>query len=171
MERVNQILHHPAYVEYIQKIKIHEEDRIFCKHDMVHFLDVCRIAENLWLRQCLENKDIREDFASNMDMKAHIYATGLLHDIGRWQEYEEGVPHEVASAHLAESILIDCGFDENIRKEILLAISNHRNKDIKEENTLSGWIYRADKLSRACYACEAEKDCDWSKIKKNLKIT
>ena len=30
---------------------------------------------------------------------------------------------------------------------------------------------KADKLSRACFACEAEGQCDWSSNKKNLKLT
>ena len=41
---------------------------------------------------------------------------------------------------------------------------------IKDENSLSGWIYQADKKSRACFACEAEKMCDWSSSKKNMKL-
>ena len=30
--------------------------------------------------------------------------------------------------------------------------------------------YDADKISRVCYACPAEKDCNWSREKKNQKI-
>ena len=107
----------------------------------------------------------------NEKIKEYIYAVGVLHDIGRWQEYEEGIRHEIASVKLAGPILADCGFEEQEIREILLAISNHRNKDIKEENTLSGWIYQADKKSRSCFSCEAEKLCNWSIEKKNLKLT
>ena len=173
MERIDQILNHPLYLEYLQKIKTWEKDRIFCKHDMVHFLDVCRIAENLWLRFCLENKECSDDMNSDLfssDMKEYIYATGLLHDIGRWQEYESGIRHEIASASLAESILKDSGFQEMEKNRILQAISNHRNALVKEEDSLSGWIYRADKRSRACFACEAQELCDWSLLKKNMKL-
>ena len=174
MERVNQIIKHPLYVEYLQKNKEHEKERIFCKHDMTHFLDVCRIAENLYLKYCLEvhvveNTDVDSVYSDKI--KEYIYAVGVLHDIGRWKEYEEGIRHEIASVTLAEPILADCGFEEQEIKEILLAISNHRNKHIKEENTLSGWIYQADKKSRSCFFCEAENICDWSKEKKNMKLT
>ena len=31
-------------------------------------------------------------------------------------------------------------------------------------------LYDADKISRACYTCPAEKDCNWSGEKKNQKI-
>ncbi|WP_128609458.1 HD domain-containing protein, partial [Clostridium haemolyticum] len=48
----------------------------------------------------LENK-----LSFNKDV---IYACGLLHDVGRWQQYEESIPHEIASANLSEEILKEC---------------------------------------------------------------
>lgn len=174
MERVNQIIQHPKYIEYLHRIKKHEVQRVFCKHDMEHFLDVCRIAEILWLQYSLQvckSKDVDGRNIISNNMREYIYATGLLHDIGRWQEYEDGIRHEVASSVLADPILDDCGFDKEERSIIVMAISNHRNKMIKEEESLSGWIYRADKKSRTCFACEAQEICDWSKDKKNMKLT
>ena len=94
----------------------------------------------------------------------------LLHDIGRWQEYENGVRHELASAQLAPNILEECGFSEDEIEKIVYAIMNHRNKEIAEDISLAGFIYRADKKSRPCYFCEAESECDWSVTKKNLEI-
>ncbi len=41
--------------------------------------------------------------------KQDIFMLGLLHDIGRFRQYEEWIPHEQASAELAEQILKDCG--------------------------------------------------------------
>jgi len=38
-----------------------------------------------------------------------IYATALLHDLGRADQYEKGISHEEAGAILAEEILTDCG--------------------------------------------------------------
>lgn len=179
MERINRIIKHKLYLEYIEKIKVHEKDRIFCKHDTVHFMDVCRLAEIDWLKQQITAADL-EDFRSldKSDLDSDgisnarelIYAAGLLHDIGRWQEYEQGIRHEIASSILAPAILVDCGFTEGEIKEIVLAISNHRNSGIKEEVSLSGYLYRADKKSRPCFLCEAEKECDWSAEKKNLRI-
>ena len=73
-------------------------------------------------------------------------------------------------AELAPEILAETGFEEQEQEEILKAIREHRNKEIAKEKSLAGIIYRADKLSRPCFACEAEKQCDWKKSKKNMKI-
>ena len=181
MERVNRILKHKLYLEYIQRIKIWEKERIFCKHDMVHFLDVCRLAEIEWLelrlreaqknqKEILDSLNIKSDNKLKVVSKELIYAAGLLHDIGRWQEYESGIRHEISSSKLAYEILLDAGFCEEEIEEIILAVSNHRNSAIKEENSLSGFLYRADKKSRACFCCEAEKECEWSVLKKNLEL-
>ena len=179
MERINRIIRHKLYLEYIEKIKLHEKDRIFCKHDTVHFLDVCRLAEIDWLKQQItgaKQKDVmcfgkRDEGRENAFVSREmLYAAGLLHDIGRWQEYEQGIRHEIASSILAPAILKDCGFTESETKEIVLAVSNHRNSEIKEELSLSGYLYRADKKSRPCFLCEAGKECDWSAEKKNLRI-
>ena len=158
MDRVNLILSNSKYQEYIDKIKQAEEDRIFCLHNMSHFMDVARIAYNINLEEGLEIS------------KELIYATALLHDIGRFMQYEEGTPHELASAELAPEILAETGFEEQEQEEILKAIREHRNKEIAKEKSLAGIIYRADKLSRPCFACDAEKQCDWKKSKKNMKI-
>lgn len=49
MDRVNRILHNPRYRECVEKNRKYEEERIFCRHDMSHFLDVARLSwiENL----------------------------------------------------------------------------------------------------------------------------
>lgn len=158
MERINRILENDKYKEYLQKNKTAEEDRIFCCHNMVHFLDVARIAYVLMLEEQIEtSKDL-------------IYATALLHDIGRHMQYADGTPHEKASAIMAEDILKECGFEKEEQKEILRAIRKHRDAKIATEESLAGVIYRADKLSRACFACEAEHLCDWKSEKKNLEL-
>ena len=156
MERVNRILKHKLFQEYLGKNRTAEENRRFCRHDMGHFLDVARLAMIFNLQQELS---VPEEM---------IYAAALLHDIGRWRQYEDGTPHEKASALLAPEILSDCGFAEEEIAEILSAISNHRNAGIKEEPTLDGILYRADKMSRSCYCCREEKRCTWKGDKKNL---
>lgn len=175
MDRINRIIKHKLYMKYIQRIKVHEQDRIFCKHDMGHFLDVCRLAEIEWLneRLAIYEKKKQEDSMTGVLEQINrelIYAAGLLHDIGRWMEYEESIRHELASAQLAPEILRDCNFAEEEIEKIVHAILNHRNKEIKEDNSLAGFVYRADKKSRACFGCEAESECDWSDSKKNLEI-
>lgn len=158
MERVNRILGHNLFRLYVEKNRVAEEGRHFCHHDMGHFLDVARLAMILNLQRGLF---IPEEM---------IYAVALLHDIGRWQQYEDGTPHEKASAYLAPEILSDCGFTEGETEQIISAILNHRNESIREEQTLSGILYRADKMSRSCFCCEMEKECGWKGNKKNLTL-
>ena len=158
MDRVDLILENSKYLKYNDKIKQAEEKRIFCLHNMNHFLDVARIAYIMNLEEALGIA------------KEIIYATALLHDIGRFMQYEEGVPHEEASALLAPEILQETGFTQAEQEEILRAIREHRNKEMAEEKSLAGIIYRADKASRACFACEAEGQCDWEKSKKNMRV-
>lgn len=158
MERINKILTSEKYKEYVQKNKAAEENRIFCCHNMEHFLDVARIASILNLEEKLQ-----------MDREL-IYAAALLHDIGRHLQYARGIPHEVASAGLAPDILTEAGFEGLEQEEILHAICMHRNSEVAGEKNLAGILYRADKLSRACFACEAEGLCDRKAQKKNLQL-
>ncbi len=156
MNRVNAVWQHETYQSCLSKLKTWEEKREFCRHTPEHFLDVARLTWILALEQGIPAK------------KEIVYAAGLLHDIGRFRQYEEGIPHEQASAELAEQILRDCGFDEEEREQILELIWEHRTKG--QEETLASLFYRADKLSRSCYSCPAREKCDWPKEKKNLEI-
>jgi len=159
-DRINRIINHEKYKEYINKIKVHEETREFCRHDMQHFLDAARIAYILTLEKGLDlNKEL-------------IYAVGLLHDIGKWVQYEVGIKHDIASADLCKEILIDCGFNQDEIDEIKVAILNHRKKIRDKEDTkdLSTIFYSADKLSRNCYSCSSIDRCNWNDDKKNLYI-
>lgn len=158
MERVNRILEDTEYRKYYGQILECEKERIFCHHDMAHFLDVARLALIMSMKEGL---GLSEEL---------IYASGLLHDIGRHLQYLEGVPHEEASAELAPAILERCGFNETEIQTIVEAIRSHRDRSIADEKSLRGLIYRADKMSRSCFGCAAEQECNWSKEKKNMKI-
>lgn len=158
MERVNRILMNTAYREAIQKNEEAEKGRRYCHHDMAHFLDVARIAMLLALKEQLS---VSEEF---------VYAAALVHDMGRYRQYEDGTPHEQASAELAEEIIRASGFDDKETDVIVDAVRNHRNTEIAKEKSLRGLLYRADKLSRACFACPVQDSCDWSADKKNLRI-
>lgn len=157
-DRINRILENEVFREHLGKNKEAEKDRIFCRHDMVHFLDVARIGMIFNLR---ENLQIPEDL---------LYAAALLHDIGKHEQYENGTPHEEASARITPLILEKCGYTEAEIAEITEAVLRHRTKSVAEEPTLSGVLYRADKKSRACFACEAREACNWSEEKKNLRL-
>lgn len=158
MERINRICRHPLWLENVSRICQLEKDRIFCRHDTVHFLDVARMA---YIESLEKHMDIPKEL---------IYAAALLHDIGRAAQYEKGIPHDEAGAQLAKLILTDCGFHPDEQAQILSAITQHRNAEIKTSADLAGLIYRADKASRMCLFCSAEEQCNWEKEKKNLLI-
>lgn len=159
MERVNKICEHPLWRDCVDKIAQLEQDRVFCKHDTVHYLDVARIA---YIENLEKNMGISKEF---------IYAAAMLHDIGRHLQYLKGIPHDQGSALLAEEILEDCGFKKQEQKEILSAILQHRTDSTSKKDGLAGLIYRADKRSRTCLFCYACEACNWSNEKKNLKLS
>ena len=164
MQRVWNIYEHPLFEEGLEKNEEAEKEREFCHHDMNHFLDVARLMYIF----SMERGYVLE--------KEEIYAAALLHDIGKWQQYEAGIPHEIASAEIAKRILEETGFTRAESDRILFAILSHRGKAEGTENTeqdklqFAEILYDADKISRACYACPAEKECNWSGEKKNQKI-
>lgn len=43
MQRIWKIYEHPLFIEGLVKNKDAEKERIFCHHDMNHFLDVARL--------------------------------------------------------------------------------------------------------------------------------
>lgn len=158
MERVNRIWNHPLYQNSLHKIKELEQERIFCGHDWQHFLDVARLAY-------IEN--LEEDLEISKEI---IYGAALLHDIGRHLEYLEGIPHHKGGVRTAVPILEDCGFGNEESLQILEAIGEHRDAGIREKKNLAGLIYRADKASRCCFACDAKEECNWNEEKKNMTL-
>ncbi len=158
MERIDKILKHNLFLQHLSQNNAAEADRRFCRHNMGHFLDVARIGEIINLEE-----------QSGLD-REWIYAAALLHDLGKHIQYEKQVPHERASAEIAPGILRDCGFDETEIEMITDAILKHRDSETAKERNLRGVLYRADKASRACFACDAESECHWKGEKKNLTI-
>lgn len=159
MEKVNKICSHPLFLSSLAKIQELEKERIFCRHNTEHFLDVARIA---YIENLEKNLHIS---------KEKIYAAAMLHDIGRHLQYLQGIPHERGSAMIAEKILKDCGFEKEEQEEILSAIMGHRTPETRVSDNLAGLLYRADKKSRICAFCSACQECNWSTEKKNLVIT
>lgn len=158
MERIDKICSHGFWRSCTEKISELEKDRIFCLHDTSHFLDVARLAY-------IENLERSLNISKEL-----IYAAALLHDIGRHLEYTENIPHDKASAMIAGNILKDCGFDTQEQSIIVTAIAQHRTAEAAGKDDLAGLIYRADKKSRPCLFCKAEKICNWSIQKKNLNL-
>lgn len=162
MERVEKILKHPLYRSNCLKIERLEEERIFCRHGIDHSLDVARILYILVLERSLElPKDI-------------LYATALLHDIGRAVQYEESKPHHEEGARIAKEILKDCGYTENEAEYIGSAIISHKcgQTDDKTagQDVLLDLLYEADKLSRNCFDCKVQEECYWKEEQRNHTI-
>ncbi len=158
MERIDRILKHPLFWEHLEANHTAEANRCFCRHNMEHFLDVARIGQIINLEEQLQIP------------KEWIYAAGLLHDMGKHIQYENGTPHELASGEIAPLILEECGFDESETSVIVSAILAHRDEGSAENKELRGVLYRADKASRACFCCKQKDACNWKGEKKNLQI-
>lgn len=156
MINTNRIFFSPRYQDLINDLKDLEKTRIYCGHDLNHFLSVARIAYIL----CLEN-----NIKVNKDL---IYTTALLHDIGRVHQYRYGKDHAKASYEIAKDFLSETTFTEDEKDTILEAIKNHRKKS--DSKDFASIFYKADKLSRPCFACPARPSCNWPEEKMNLKI-
>ena len=157
MDRVNEILRHPVFSEHLTRLETLEQARIFCRHGLPHLLDVARM---MWIAALERQLPLSREA---------VYATALLHDLGRVEQIEEGIPHHQASAQLAARILPDAGFGEEEIALIQAAIASHRSDG--GENNLGQLLYWADKKSRACWMCPAKDECNWSDEKKNWEIT
>ena len=145
MNNIDAIMSNKLYKESLEKLSEYERDREFCNHTIEHFIDVSRIAYIMVLEERLSvSKEI-------------IYAIGLLHDIGRVRQYEEGIHHDIASVEMSREILKETNFTEYEIDTILNGIANHRKES---DNKLEEIIYKADKI-----------ECYWSSEKKNFKIT
>ena len=112
MDRVNQIWGHPVYQEHYKKIQELESERSFCRHTPEHFLDVARLMYIYALEEHLELP------------KELIYVAALLHDIGRAQQYQYNIPHDIAGVEIAREILTDLHFAEQEKELILYSIGH-----------------------------------------------
>ena len=160
-KRLSFIRQHPLYVSSLHRLEELEKTRIFCRHQTEHLLDVARIAYIL---------NLEGGLGLSRDL---IYTAALLHDIGKSRQYEEGIPPETASAALAERILSDMpsdlAFTAEEQLQILTAIRGHR-KPRSGAGPLESLLYKSDKMSRTCFACPAEPECNWDSAKKNTEI-
>lgn len=159
MNRIDNILEHECFKSCISELEQLERDRRFCRHGLDHGLDVARICYIINLEEkLLIKKDV-------------LYAMALLHDLGRVMEYRQQDGHHVAGARLAEGILSDCGYQEDEIRDICDAISNHKSHEgVHNPNILAELLYRADKLSRDCFVCQARAECYWNEEIKNRSV-
>ena len=157
MDSVNDILRHPVFSEHLTRLDTLEQTRYFCRHGLPHLLDVARM---MWIAALERQLPLSREV---------VYATALLHDLGRVEQIEEGIPHHQASAQLVARILPDAGFNDAEIALIQAAIASHRSDG--GENNLGQLLYWADKKCRACWVCPAKEECNWPDEKKNLEIT
>lgn len=157
MDRIELIRNHPLYQQEYDRLQRMEAGRTYCGHDMEHFLDVARVC---WIQVLEQKLPLTKDV---------VYAAGLLHDIGKGLQYEQGTPHHIASAELAEAIMPECGYDKEEMEPVLEAIRLHR-KPQEHDHPLVSLLYYADKKTRLCFCCKAAKECNWSDEKRTKGI-
>ena len=88
-ERYNSIIVNSEFLFLLESINEYEKDRKFCRHGIKHLLDTARIMYIIKLE---------DDLPFDKDM---IYAAALLHDIGRYEQYKNGTPHNIAGEKAA----------------------------------------------------------------------
>lgn len=159
LPRVDAIWRDDSYQESYRRLECLETDRAFCRHGIRHLLDTARI---MWILNLEEGLGLDREV---------VYATALLHDIGKAEQYEHGEPHEIAGERLATEILdcmpVELSFSREERDAMLTAIRGHRRLRPDAE-PLERLLYRADKASRLCFACPVRDACSWPEEKMNL---
>lgn len=148
-KRLLAIVNNNKYREYLASNMQRERERVYCKHQWEHSIAVARVAYVITLETNTPNltKDV-------------VYAAGLLHDIARWLQYDEGRDHAEAGAELAVEILEAAGYDDQEIQVICEAIGRHRKPPAHEHNDLGNILYRADKAVRPCRFCEVREGCN-----------
>jgi HD superfamily phosphodiesterase len=159
MLRINRLIQDAEYNTYLRQIQQREANRQFCRHDYQHMVDVARITY-LLLLESGDLKPFMEQYGIPMQATAReiVYAAGILHDIGRWREYDTNEDHAVVGARLAASLLQRAGF---AAAEVLLicqAVREHRLDD-GSAGMLGSYLARADDLSRPCANCNSRYEC------------
>jgi len=153
MSRLDRIIENEDFGHYLEKIDVLERERYFCKHGFDHALTVARIAYVYLLEQGQESSP-----AEPLPREV-VYAAGLLHDIGRWVEYQTGEDHAEAGARLAQPILRACGYNPAEEACILTAIREHRRHGQNGLSRLGQALALADDWARECRQCPVRSVC------------
>jgi len=148
LPRINDLLDRPEFQQYLDKTADLEKERAYCRHDFEHVLGVARISYAYLLEQ-----------GENSLSKEVVYAAALLHDIGRWVEYQTGEDHAQASARLAEPVLRSCNFADGEIEVILQAIREHRGHQVEALSLLGRALALADDWARDCRNCRVREAC------------
>ena len=76
MNRIDKIIQQPKYTDMLSHLQALETDRIFCRHDISHFMSVARL---MWIEVLEQQLSVDREV---------VYAAALLHDIGRKEQFE-----------------------------------------------------------------------------------
>lgn len=105
-----------------------------------------------------------------------VYATALLHDMGRVAQYETGEPHHEAGQRYARELLGALAgparFTASETDTIACAVGAHRSGGahaaaVPAVATLADLLRASDKAARACWSCPARATCAWPLEKRN----
>lgn len=159
MTRIEIIKKDPYYQDCLLKNEVLERERKFCRHDYQHMALVSQISYKIMDKNQGMEKFIKQEGLTGLNQAQDIiYAAGLLHDIGRWRQYENGEDHAKAGAQMAPVILERAGFSQKEIKIITRAIAEHRRAG-PGASCLGRVLCLADDLSRPCGTCEARMEC------------
>lgn len=157
MKRVRAVLEDEDFQEYLKLTALQEREREFCRHDLQHAYDVARIFYILCLEKGRTSPVFQIGDVFSGQAQELLYATGLVHDIGRWRQYQDkSLDHALEGAALAGPILRRAGFSPAEISVAASAIREHRNP---QAEGLGGFLYRADKISRRCRDCKVQNRC------------
>ncbi len=152
MNRLENILHNSVYWDYLHKNQEKEIERIYCKHNWEHLALTAQLTQKL-LRE--KQQTLAPDPLVNLEI---VGASGILHDIGRWIQYETGEDHAQAGSRLARPLLEQAGYSKTEINLICQAVEEH-NKGQEAQSLLGKALCLADDLSRPCAVCQARAGC------------
>lgn len=169
MKYTDLVLKHPIFLEYMERIQMLEKDRIYCCHGIEHGMDVSRLAWIYYLEDMIEEESSLR--LVKTEQKDLFYLSGLLHDIGRTDQYETGIHHSIAGVKITKQILQDIQVPDDWVKPILEVVSEHSNGTFdKNCKSVEYYIMKADHDSRLCFACQARESCKWAENEMNMTV-
>ena len=167
--RIGVVRKDPFYLDCLSLNGERERDRLFCRHDYRHMVLVSQISCKIIKQTGGLSKLIKTEGLNGIKPALEVvYAAGLLHDMGRWRQYDTGEDHALAGSVMAGSVLKRAGFSEREAVVITRAIREHR-KTLPGQSYLGRVLCLADDLSRPCGSCSSRLDCYKYEYMENIK--